>query len=129
MNNEAIIAVLTNEPQSANEIAAKLEKSASTVRKWLKKLREAGTIAYIKVGSSIHYNLVVAAAVVETVETVIETINEAKPKPTRQELRSKILGRAESHRQKMLSATTRSEARTWRHRYHRAHSRAAALAC
>jgi DNA-binding transcriptional ArsR family regulator len=128
MSNDAILATLTETPQSANDIAAKLGKPVSTVRKWLKRLREAGTIAFQKIGSSIHYYLKAAVeAVTETVTQAVETIREVI-KPTRSELRTKVLARAESHRTKMLNSRSSSEARTWKHRYLRATNRAAALA-
>ena len=131
MSNDAIIATLTDTPQSANDIAAKLGKPVSTVRKWLKRLREAGTISFQKVGSAMHYYLKAAVeAVVETVEAVVEAVVETiktSHKKTKGELYSHLLTRAESHRTKMLNSNSKQEARQWKNRYIRATNRAATI--
>lgn len=125
MSNDIILAALSTEPQTAAQVAEKLGKPVSTVRKWLKRLRDAGQIAFKKIGNAIAYYVEqVAQKISETVEKISETI-----KPTRHELYLKLVNRAESHRQKMLASTSRYEAKMWRHRYTRANNRAAALAC
>lgn len=125
MSNDIILSALSTEPQTAAQVAEKLGKPVSTVRKWLKRLRDAGQIAFKKIGNAIAYYVEqVAQKISETVEKISETI-----KPTRHELYLKLVNRAESHRQKMLASTSRYEAKMWRHRYTRANNRAAALAC
>jgi len=132
MSNDIILAALSTEPQTAAQVAEKLGKPVSTVRKWLKRLRDAGQIAFKKIGNAIAYYVEqVAQKISETVEKISETIEKISEtiKPTRHELYLKLVNRAESHRQKMLASTSRYEAKMWRHRYTRANNRAAALAC
>ena len=116
MSENAIIAALSNEPQDAKTIAAKLDKPVSTVRKWLKQMREAGTILAKKIGNAIHYYIeVVVEAVKQVASKVIEAV-----KPTRDELYQKVLGRIEKNRAMMLSSTTPQERRMWKQRTQRA---------
>jgi len=123
MSENIIIAALSNEPQDAKTIAAKLDKPVSTVRKWLKQMREAGTILAKKIGNAMHYYIeVVVEAVKQTVEKVIEMV-----KPTRSELYAKVSERIEKNRTRMLQARTPQEKRYWKQRTQRATLRALAL--
>jgi DNA-binding Lrp family transcriptional regulator len=109
--NDIIQAMLTAIPQTANDIAERVEKPAPAVRKVLKRLREDGTIAFAKVKGILHYTRKARAF-----------------KRTRDEMLALVSARAECHRAEMEAATSPRERRVWKKRIKRAENRALALA-
>ena len=106
--NDAIIAALTSEPQSAAQIAAKVGKTVKTVRKYLKPLREANTIGYSKVSGKLVYVGVTMTPCI---------------KRTKTELVNVVTARQAKHKRRLDAATTVWDRQKHRTRYQRASKR------